>query len=173
MLCWSLQNRVPTPLLCEFFSISFPWVFHDKIDFPMTKFRHIPGIKLLKNVSHHLITRTRYKCASQHFFYLQIFFLWVFHEFWHFCQIPWVFQSWKIKLKFCRFSMTRRNPAQLSRHCHYCAESERKAIFTHPLQTQTIYPSKHSTVGQRCINVKHMFCVWAVWYHRYKPDQYP
>ena len=155
------------------FSMSFPWVFHDKIDFFHDKIQAYTGHKIVEEcITSPDHTDSIKMCITTFFLLTNIFSM----------SFPWVLaflsnsmssQSWKIKLKFSRFSMTRRNPAQLSRHCHYCAESERKAIFTHPLQTQTIYPSKHSTLGQRCINVTHMFCVWEVWYHRYKPDQYP
>ena len=69
------------------------WFFHDKIQ--AARSHHTDSIKMY---------------ITTFFLLPNIFsmsFPWVF---WHFSQIPWVFQAWKIKLPFSRFSMTRRNP---------------------------------------------------------------
>ena len=83
-------------------SMSFPWVFHDKIDSFHDKIQAYTGHKIVEEciTSHGLDKKFQYFFIDKYFF----------HEFsMSFFQIPWVFQAW-IFLQLSRFSITRRNP---------------------------------------------------------------
>ena len=84
------------------FFMSFPWVFYNKIDFFHDK---MTGHKIVEEC----ITSHGLDKNVHHNFFLTNIFPWVFHEFWHFSQIPWVFQARKLKLQFSRFSRDMQN----------------------------------------------------------------
>ena len=99
-----IKQSFYTTVWIFFYEFSLSFFTMPKLFFSMTKFRHIPGIKLLKNVSNSITSHRLDKNVNPNI---------LLHEFWHFSQIPWVFQAWKIKLQFSRFSMTHRNPVQV------------------------------------------------------------
>ena len=78
-------------LHCVIFSMSFPW---QNWFFSMTKFRHIPGIKLLKNVSSSITSHRLNKNVHHNIFFIDEYFS---HEF---------SMSFGIFLKFHEFSKT-------------------------------------------------------------------